>query len=217
LSILLQICPKDSAGKIYATIGTGAPTHYHNGLPFDGTGLAIDTASAIALYAMGLPFTAAGRLATVDAAATSYGAGAAPFNSAGRLCAGDAAADHYTGGVGYTANDRVAIVSSGGGDGVVIVTDPEDATVPIFTSALFSVVATGAATLTYQWQVSTDDGGSWGNITNTPGAGGYSGATTATLTCITVQAAQQNYDFRCVVTNSVNSATSASANLFIEG
>jgi hypothetical protein len=62
----------------------------------------------------------------------------------------------------------------------------------------FTVTATNTGG-TYQWQVSTNSGGSWTNITN---GGVYSGATTATLTISNaVTAAYDRYMYRLLLSN----------------
>ena len=63
----------------------------------------------------------------------------------------------------------------------------------------FTVAATAlpTASLTYQWQVSTNGGTSFANVTNT---GVYTGATTATLTLTAAaKATYNNYQYRCNV------------------
>ena len=50
--------------------------------------------------------------------------------------------------------------------------------------------------VTYQWQISTDNGVTWTNVTNTAP---YSGATTGVLTVTNVTAALNNNQYRCVV------------------
>jgi len=62
----------------------------------------------------------------------------------------------------------------------------------------YSVTATGND-LTYQWQVSTNGGGSYSNISD---GLNYSGTTTPNLTIINVSTSQNNYRYRCVVTGS---------------
>ncbi len=57
-------------------------------------------------------------------------------------------------------------------------TQPADANVCSGSAASFSVAATGMGTILYQWQVSTDNGGSWSNLSN---GGVYNNVTTTTL------------------------------------
>ena len=60
----------------------------------------------------------------------------------------------------------------------------------------YTVGATGAG-LTYQWQVSTNGGSTWNNVTNSPLS--YAGVTTNTLTVINPQASMDNYQYRVIV------------------
>ncbi|MEX0273285.1 MAG: Calx-beta domain-containing protein, partial [Flavobacteriaceae bacterium] len=79
----------------------------------------------------------------------------------------------------------------------------------------FTATVSGGATVSYQWQESTDSGTSWSDITD---GGIYSGATTNTLTLTGVSGTQHNNDYRLVVTSSDNNCStynSASANLFV--
>ncbi len=75
------------------------------------------------------------------------------------------------------------------GNSAAITTSPASTTVCVGDNANFTVVATGSS-LTYQWQVSTNGGTSFTNIT---------GATTATLTLPAVTAALNTYQYRAVV------------------
>ena len=83
---------------------------------------------------------------------------------------------------------------------------PVNATSCLGTPATFTVTATGTG-ITYQWQVSTNGGTSFFNIST---GAIYSGTSTNTLTVISVVATQNNYQFRCVVSGvcapAVNSA-----------
>jgi len=63
--------------------------------------------------------------------------------------------------------------------------------------ATFTVaVATGTGPFSYQWQVSTNSGNTYTNISN---GGVYSGATTATLTITAPPVSMSGYFYRCVV------------------
>lgn len=76
----------------------------------------------------------------------------------------------------------------------------------------YSVTATGAG-LTYQWQVSTDNGATWSNIADGPQ---YSGVTTNNLTVLNVSTSQNNYRYRVVVSGTCPpSATSNSVTLVV--
>ncbi len=89
---------------------------------------------------------------------------------------------------------------------------PNNSTICENTNTSFSVTATGTA-LTYQWQVSTNSGGTWANVANT---GIYTGATTATLNLTAATTAVNGYQYRCVVSGTCTpSATSNAAVLTI--
>ncbi len=76
----------------------------------------------------------------------------------------------------------------------------------------YSVTATGTS-LTYQWQVSTNNGSTWANISD---GLQYSGTTTATLTVLNVATSQNGHQFRCVVSGVCPpSATSNSVTLVV--
>ena len=72
-------------------------------------------------------------------------------------------------------------------------------------TAQFSIAATGAGTLTYQWQKNS------ANVTN---GGHYSGCTTATLTISSASDADEG-NYRCVVTADCGSVTSNEAALVV--
>ena len=90
-----------------------------------------------------------------------------------------------------------------------ITTQPANLSVCGTGTATFSVIATGAST--YQWQVSTNNGSSWTNITN---GSDYSGATTATLS-IANRTSNNGNQYRVIVTGSQAgcSTTSSAATL----
>ena len=87
--------------------------------------------------------------------------------------------------------------------------DPASATVSAGGSATFTVAATGTAPLTYQWQRLVS--GNWTNVAN---GGGFSGATSTTLTITGAQTADAG-QYRAIVTNSAGSDTSAAASLTV--
>ncbi|MDR3678342.1 MAG: gliding motility-associated C-terminal domain-containing protein [Flavipsychrobacter sp.] len=83
--------------------------------------------------------------------------------------------------------------------GAPTVTGPSNQTVYTNANAVFTATATGGGTITYQWQVSTNGGVLYTNITN---GAPYAGATTNTLTVYGVTAAMNNYLYRVIATNS---------------
>ncbi|HMT74197.1 MAG TPA: zinc-dependent metalloprotease family protein [Chitinophagaceae bacterium] len=77
---------------------------------------------------------------------------------------------------------------------------PANATICEGAANTFSVTATtGIGALTYQWQLSTNGGSTWGNIT---------GATAATYAQASIPAGQNGYRFRVIVTAGCGSVTS---------
>lgn len=95
-----------------------------------------------------------------------------------------------------------------------ITAQPTDNAICAGSNASFTVAATGVNT--YQWQVSTDGGTNWSNVSN---GGVYSGATTTTLTITGATASMNDYRYRCAGTNTAGacSATSNSAKLSVFG
>ena len=64
-----------------------------------------------------------------------------------------------------------------------------------------AVSANGATSLTYQWQISTNNGTTWSNVTD------GSGGTTANYITPTLTTAMSGRQYRCIVTNDVNGQT----------
>lgn len=87
----------------------------------------------------------------------------------------------------------------------VVTTDPSPTTVLAGSTATFTAAATGIPAPTVQWQVSTDNGTSFGDV---------GGATSTTLTITTVSADSAKR-FRAVFTNTMGTATTASATLTV--
>jgi len=82
------------------------------------------------------------------------------------------------------------------GSAPTISTQPANATVCEGSNGTFSVVAAGTPTPTiFQWQVSTDGGVTWTNLTT-------GGSYTATLTLTNVTLAMNNNRYRVIITNS---------------
>lgn len=79
---------------------------------------------------------------------------------------------------------------------VTITTQPVNAAVCTDKVTSFTVIAAGT-TPTYRWQVSTDNGNTFANVSN---GGVYAGATTATLTITAPPVSMSGYLYRCVVT-----------------
>ena len=87
----------------------------------------------------------------------------------------------------------------------IITVHPANTVADESTNAVFTLIVIAAPVPTYQWQSSTD-GESWTDIV---------GATTSELTLSSVTRAQNGTTYRCVVTNSEDSATSDAATLTV--
>jgi len=106
-----------------------------------------------------------------------------------------------------------AVLTIGASDTApAITTQPQDATVTYTGDPSFTVAASGSPAPTIQWQISTNSGGTWGNVADN---GTFSGATSTTLTLTNPTVAMSGHRFRVVATNSVNSATSQAAILTV--
>jgi sugar lactone lactonase YvrE len=82
-------------------------------------------------------------------------------------------------------------------------------------TATFTVASvTGNPPVTYQWQVSTDSGATWNNVSNGAITGGtVSGATTASLSIASVTSALNANQYRVVISNGVTPNSTSSAAL----
>lgn len=107
------------------------------------------------------------------------------------------------------------------GSAVIVVTPPPSVTTPPANRTVcaggnttFTVTAAPATGNTYQWQVSTDNGGTYANVAN---GGVYSGATTATLTLTGVTTTMNGYRYRVVINGQCppSPVTSAAATLTV--
>lgn len=112
------------------------------------------------------------------------------------------------------ASDTVTITT---GTAAVISAHPVNKTVRNAQNTSFSVTASGGSgTSAYQWQVSTNNGATWTNITN---GGIYDGAATSVLTLTGIQSPMDGYDYRVLISQSdgaCSNAVSSSANLAVD-
>ena len=88
-----------------------------------------------------------------------------------------------------------------------VTTQPQDLTVTYGEDAVFTAAASGTATIYVQWEISTDDGDSWTEM---------SGEEDTTLTTNLPPVAYSGYQYRAVFTNSVGSDTSEAAVLTVD-
>lgn len=93
-----------------------------------------------------------------------------------------------------------------------IILDPQNKSACPAGSTSFFVNASGTG-VAYQWQVSTNGGSSWSNLSN---SGIYSNVTSATLGLSNILSTMNNYRYRCIVSGTCTpSVTSASATLSV--
>jgi hypothetical protein len=91
-----------------------------------------------------------------------------------------------------------------------IVTQPANQTVAPGETATFTVAASGNPA--YQWQVSTNGGSTWTDMTD---VAPYSGVTTTTLTVTAATVGLGGNQYRAVATNSTGTATSNAATITV--
>lgn len=84
--------------------------------------------------------------------------------------------------------------------GPSITQQPVDQTVCVTTNATFSITSPTATS--FQWQVSTNGGGSWSDV---------GGATSASYTIVGVTAGQNLYQYRCIASTACGTTTSNAA------
>jgi hypothetical protein len=88
--------------------------------------------------------------------------------------------------------------------------NPSDVTASAGDPVSFTASASGSPTITVQWQVSTDGGLTFANIT------GNTSAQTTTLSFY-ADASENGYVYRAVSTNSAGTVTTQDATLTVEG
>jgi sugar lactone lactonase YvrE len=93
-----------------------------------------------------------------------------------------------------------------------ILSQPASTSVPYGSSAQFTVSASSATPMTYQWQREPAGSSNWTTLSD---GGGYSGSATATLTVGPASIAMSGDQFRCQVTDSYDTATSNAATLAV--
>lgn len=104
---------------------------------------------------------------------------------------------------GVTTQTRDITFTINPGTGPAITAHPSNQTLCVGGNTSFSI--TSATATSFQWQVSTDGGATYNNVTN---GGVYSNATTATLNLTGVTGAMNNYRYRCVAGTVCGTTTS---------
>jgi hypothetical protein len=92
-------------------------------------------------------------------------------------------------------------------------TQPTDQTTAIGGTVTFTAAASGTPTPTLKWQVSSDTGATWTDLSNT---GPYSGVTTGTLTVTGATLGLSMNQYRCVATNTGGVGGSNAATLIVD-
>jgi hypothetical protein len=122
--------------------------------------------------------------------------------------------------LGVAVDSVGAIYVADTGNNAIRLGTPVYAYAPLFTtqpagqaisgggSESFSAVAYGDPAPGYQWQVSSNGGSTWNNLSNT---GPYSGSTSVTLTITGATPAMNGYQYRCLASNAVQSNVASDA------
>ena len=108
-----------------------------------------------------------------------------------------------------TSNNALLIVNNVAPS---FVGEPSSQTVTVGQGASFTVAIGGVPSPTIQWQVSTDGGFTFSNITNNST---YSGVTTNTLSISGTTLSESGWRYQAVATNTIGSATSNQAMLTV--
>ena len=144
--------------------------------------------------------TSIARVATVDASTafvTAVGAGTTNIVYT------------VTGGCGGIVTSQQSYVVN---PATIITTSPVYVSTPVLDNTSFTVAASGAGTLSYQWQVSTDAGNSFTNLADNTV---YSGTSGTVLNLPNVVNSMNGYEYQCVVKGSCGDATSTPATLTV--
>jgi hypothetical protein len=99
-------------------------------------------------------------------------------------------------------SEKISISTNSAAGSISIATQPQAASKTALQSADFSVSASGDGSLTYQWQVSSDTGITWTNVSS--GTGG----TTNSYTTAALDRTSNGHRYRIVITNTKNGTTS---------
>ncbi|MEI2737704.1 MAG: hypothetical protein V9F01_02850 [Chitinophagaceae bacterium] len=103
---------------------------------------------------------------------------------------------------GATTQTRDITFTINGGTGPAITAQPSNQAICAGTNTSFSITAAASS---FQWQVSTDGGITYTNVSN---AGVYSGALSATLTITGAPVSLNNNRYRCIASSLCGSTTS---------
>ncbi len=122
-----------------------------------------------------------------------------------------------------SASNKSGVIIVGRGSTTVTYTPPTPIAPEIFTQPVsqavnaglatsFTVAASGVPTPAYQWQVSTDGGNTWANVTEDSL---YNGTATATLTVNASTTTQLGYQYQALITNLAGTTTTTPVPLIV--
>lgn len=115
---------------------------------------------------------------------------------------------------GSTNSSAATLTVNAAAGGPTINTPPSNQTVTTPATATFTVAATtSGGALSYQWQRSTNSGGSWANVST--GTGGTTSSYTTGATTVTGGGANNADQYRCAVTDSNGTTNSSAATLTV--
>lgn len=115
---------------------------------------------------------------------------------------------------GSTNSNAATLTVNAAPSGPTINTQPSNQTVTSPGTATFTVAATASGgTLSYQWQRSTNGGGSWANVST--GTGGTTASYTTPATSVSGGSANNADQYRCAVTDSNGTVNSSAAALTV--
>jgi PKD repeat protein len=109
--------------------------------------------------------------------------------------------------IGFSGGAATACLSTIACTAATIKNNPTNETVCAGSNTIFGI-STGGSVASYQWEVSTNSGGSWTNINN---GGVYSNATTDTLIISGVPSGFNGYEYRCAVTGTCSGTPTSTA------
>jgi predicted secreted protein len=114
-------------------------------------------------------------------------------------------------GIGSPVTSAIATLALGVSPKVT--TSPASVTVTVGQSASFKVAASGTLPPTFQWQISTDGGNGWSNLTE---GSGFSGVTSSNLMVNNTTIDQSADQFRALAINAFGTVSSKAATLTID-